>query len=151
MKTKVSIALVAVIAVGFGGCAVGTYTVSTDSFKEYISGGSRVAGIAFVNGAPIPLRVQVGALNPFWVMPGDATKVGYNNRSIFTNRNYSLHIGVVVIPPNDKLGKIRGATESWDYSEWSSGGESNGWANVNEKIVLMELSSDSSMIVLTVR
>ncbi|MEK7465544.1 MAG: hypothetical protein AAB631_02090 [Patescibacteria group bacterium] len=147
MKTKVFFLALVIVALGFGGCAMGTYTISTTSFKQYAFGGGAVAGIKFVNNTPYELPVELGPLS-FTVPSGTSTRVSYGNRSIFVQRNYNLYIEVVILPPVRKIGQIHGAKVTWDYSQWTWNWENNDWSTVNEKSILMELSDDGKQILL---
>ena len=148
MKTKLVFAIIAIaVMVGFGGCAMGTYTISTDSFKRSVFGGSRVLGVKLIDNTKFPFRVDIGMVDHV-VVPGDYVAVGYNDSRIFTNQGYDLHIGIAVTPLGEDIGKIKGATMSLDYSQWYWNYTNNNWGNVNDRVILIELSDDGKQIIL---
>jgi len=132
----------------FEGCSMGTYTISTSSFKRSVfGGGSRILGVKLIDNAKLPFRVDIGMLSDS-VVPGDYVLASYNDSRIFTSNGYDLHIGIAVTPLGENIGVVRGATMTLDYSQWYWNYSHDQWGNVNDRVILIELSDDGKQIIL---
>lgn len=117
----------------FEGCHT-QFTIRTADVRNAILGGND-AGLAIRNNTPVKADIQAGPFQ-FLVEPGSSAYISYR-ASFYASR--SLHMEVTATPDVTRVGKIRSAKMSWDYSQWYNDGS---WSVVDQRVIVLELSED---------